>query len=649
MNSSVYDQKKRFVNPASPVLHVALIALLTVICYSNSFKVPFLFDDGASIERNPVIRDLGNFFLNDSGYRFNPGRFIGYLSFAANFRFGALQVAGYHAVNLAIHLVNSLLVYALARIGFRALPREGSQDPATPWIALFAALLFAVHPLQTEAVTYVVQRLTSLTATFYLLAMVCYARMRQLVGSPGAKLRASIYYLLCFCSVLLAMKTKEIAFTLPLALCLYETLFQEGRPGQRLRLLLPLLLTLPVIPLGMLTVGKPLGALISDVAQATKLQTSLPRWDYLVTQFSVITTYLRLIFLPVGQNIDYDYPVYHSLFAPRVLICFLILSSLLVLAVYLLLRSYRRPDLDAGASAHDSARLRLIAFGLLWFFLTLSVESSLVPIADVIFEHRVYLPCVGMFLCLAASGALLWRKFPGASLHRAFVALSAAIILLLAATTWARNKTWGDGIGFWQDVVSKSPGKSRPYINLGMLLSRAGRNEEALASYQQAARIVPDSAEALNNEAAALSALGRFQEAQKLLLRTIAVHPEHADAYYNLGRIYLLYLRKNDAAIAMLRQASALDPEHLDALVNLAAAYNLERDYPATVRLLEPAMAGLCGRADAHLNLGVAYAGVGNLRAAQREIALLGGMNPRMAAQLEQFLDFTRTPVQSSR
>jgi len=321
-----------------------------------------------------------------------------------------------------------------------------------------------------------------------------------------------------------------------------------------------------------------------------------------------------------------------------VLLGFLVLTALLGLALWLLRRSHGLSGADLPACRVEAVRLRLAAFGLLWFFLALSLESSVIPIVDVIYEHRVYLPSVGFFLFFAASCALLGARYESILTRRRVLALGAAAILLLTATTFARNNTWGDGIGFWQDVVSKSPGKARPHINLGALLSQAGRHQEALVSYQRAVRIVPDSAEALNNLGAALSALGRHEDAVRQLRQTIALHPEHAGAYYNLGRIYLLYLGRNSDGIGMLKKAITLDPGNLDAFVNLAAAYNLEHNYPATMRLLEPVLSALTDRADAHLNLGVAYAGAGNLPAAQRELALVAGLDPTMAAQLEQYL-----------
>ncbi|HXW69470.1 MAG TPA: hypothetical protein VEJ88_07650, partial [Dissulfurispiraceae bacterium] len=169
----------------SPFFHVILIILAGLIVYSNTFHVSFQFDDYYQLIGNPVIRSLDNFFSSSVGYDYNPRRFIGYLSFALNYHFGGLDVTGYHIVNLAIHIANSILVYFLVLLTFRT-PYFTSYDSrftshisrplsdSRPLIAFFSALLFAVHPVQTQAVTYIVQRFASLAAMFYLMSVVFY-------------------------------------------------------------------------------------------------------------------------------------------------------------------------------------------------------------------------------------------------------------------------------------------------------------------------------------------------------------------------------------------------------------------------------------------------------------------------------------------
>jgi len=192
------------------------------------------------------------------------------------------------------------------------------------------------------------------------------------------------------------MKTKEIAFTLPATVVLYEFMFFKSSVRKRLIFLAIVALTLTIIPLSLLHSDKPLSAILSELSERTRIQTDMPRWHYLVTQMRVIVTYLRLVFLPVGQNLDYDYPIYHSLFTPQVFFSFLLLLAIVGSALYLLSASRSR---HSGSSPR-AVPYRLISFGIFWFFITLSVQSSIVPIVDVIFEHRVYSPSVGLFIAI---------------------------------------------------------------------------------------------------------------------------------------------------------------------------------------------------------------------------------------------------------
>jgi protein O-mannosyl-transferase len=605
-----------------------LIALCAVAAYANTFHVPFIFDDRNSIRDNPVIRQLGNFFLNPIGYGSYPTRYVGYLSFALNYRLGGLDVTGYHVVNLAVHICNAFLVYALVLLTFRTpFFRSGksevegrnsertarnSQPETRNFIALFAALLFAVHPLQTQAVTYIVQRLTSLMSLFYLLAVVLYAWMR--VSGDGPRWKGPALYLGSLAAAILAMETKENAFTLPVVIALYEWLFFRGVAGKRILRIIPFLATMLIIPLGMLDLHKPVGAVLSEVGAVTQHKSLLSRPEYLFTEFRVIVTYLRLLVFPAGQNLDYDYPLYRSFFAPPVFLSFLLLAALAGLAVYLTYRSKSSspgtPDPNSAAASFHSATLRLAAFGIFWFFLTLSVESSVIPITDVIYEHRVYLPSAGAFIAAAALVTTLVGRYAGRTGRKAGLCVAMAVVVVLAYATYQRNKVWHSGISLWEDVVAKSPLKSRGYNNLGAALNDAGRTEEAIAA----------------------------------LDRALAINPDHTEAYYNLGRIFLAYPGRIGDAITLLKKAIELDPDYVDAYVNLAAACNKGGKPAEAVKVAEEAIARSPGRPDAHFNLGVAYVLTGNTDGAAREAAVLRRLDPLLAGQLEQYMDRFRAP-----
>lgn len=596
---------------SSRAFHILLIALLGSLAYSNSLHGPFLFDDRPSIPNNPVIREVGNFFLNDAGYRYNSNRYIGYLTFALNYLAGGLEVAGYHLFNLAVHLINSLLVYALVLITF-ATPffkdsRPGSRRSATTspsmatsnGIALLVALLFVAHPLQTQAVTYVVQRLTSLMTLFFLLALVLYALMRRYSASSRGKGLA--LYFASLASVLLAMKTKENAFTLPVVIGLYEWFFFQGAASKRMLRLIPFLATLLIIPLSLFDVNKPLGAVISQVSRVTQHKATLSRLDYLFTQFRVVVTYLRLLVFPVNQNLDYDYPLYHSLLVAPVFASLLLLLALAGFGLYL----WRR-------SRTEQPELRLASFGIFYFFITLSVESSVIPITDVIYEHRVYLSSVGAFLAAATLLVTLSVRLLGKTGRRVVLCSCAAVIAVLSVTTFQRNKAWASSVSLWEDVVSKSPGKARGYNSLGAAYTEAGRREEAVDS----------------------------------LKRSLALDPAQSEAYYNLGRVYLTYPGGSGAAIAALKTAIGIRPDYDDAYVNLAAAFIQAGNPAEAARLLVSIMASVARRPDAHMNLGIAYFLMGNLPQALRQAEILKELDPRMAGQLENYMNQSRSHLE---
>lgn len=556
------------------IVHLLLILAVVAVVYSNTFSVPFIFDDNSNIVDNPVIRDPANFTSSMKGYAFNPRRFIGYASFAANYHFGKLSVVGYHIVNFTIHVVNAILVYFLVTLIFTTpylngqLAGEGKRKT----VALFSALFFASHPVQTQAVTYIVQRFASLATLFYLLSVVLYVRGRLSQAEVQAKKNqaassSSAYAFTCFFlslfSAVLAMKTKEIAFTLPLVIIICEFVFFGSPSKKKLLFLIPVLLTLAIIPVSIVGTDKPLGNILSDLSSQTRVQTHISRWDYLVTEFGVITTYIRLLFLPINQNLDYDYPVYHSLFTPVIFASFLFLSALLGTALYLLYRSRARPSV-----------WRIAAFGILWFFVTLSVESSVIPISDVIYEHRLYLPSVGAFIAIVSSIFVVTDRLKGRRPKIELIVLSslAFILIVLSAAAYARNTVWRDPITLWKDVVEKSPRKAGGHYELANLLSKGDRIDEAIEQYRIALELKPNFVWAHNNLGITYRKKGHTEKAIEHYKVALGLKPDFVLAHNNLGNIYL-DKGLTDEAIEEYKTALTLEPHFALARYNLGRAY----------------------------------------------------------------------------
>jgi protein O-mannosyl-transferase len=603
-----------------PAFHLLLLLLLGVAAYANTFHSPFVFDDMTSIVENGVIKDLGK-FLDGAGYAYNPRRFVGYLTLALNYRFGGLNVAGYHAVNLAIHLASSLLLYGLVLLLFRTPFFAGrGNDPATAspdnpvaarLVALFTALLFVAHPVQTQAVTYIVQRLASLTALFYLLALVSYLKGRIGDEAAGKRLtaRGMLWYVLALGCAVLALRTKENAYTLPLIVLLIEFSFFRGGMARRLIVVVPAVLAAGATLYVALGSGKPLGIWLSDVTEKLTASDNTTRGEYLINQFRVVTTYIRLLFLPVNQNLDYDYPFYQSLFEPAVFCSFLFLLALLGLAIYL----YRRAGVPPHSSLLTPHSSRLIAFGIFWFFITLLVESSIIPIADHIFEHRLYLPAAGLFLAVAA------LAFQGANRlsPRLVICAMAVAVLVLAAATWKRNQVWGSEISLWSDVVEKSPGKVRGHFNLGAAFNKADRLDEAIEQLEAALAATkefdydPPYLAKLNDYIGVVyNKKGMVDQAYERLRTAVSLDGGNANARSNLA----LVLGKKgllDQSIEQALIAERLKPDLAEPYKNLGTAYLVKGRLPEAASQLEKAIALDPRLAEARNNLGIVYLRMG--------------------------------------
>lgn len=517
------------------------LVILGVLIYSNSFSSPFLFDDLQNIVLNPRIKTL-DWLPNLSG-----SRYFGFLSFSLNYQIGGLAVFGYHVVNVSIHIVNAFLIYLLI---CRLLRTPGLADSGIEvsrsnfWIAFFTAVIFLVHPIQTQAVTYIVQRFASLATFFYLLAVVGYLNWR--LESPEKRIQFA-WYGVALVSTILAMKTKEISFTLPLIILCIEVIFFHSLQKRSFLALVPFLLTLLIIPLSRIDAVS--GA---DVGFA-KETAEISRWDYLLTQFRVIVTYLRLLIFPIGQNLDYDYPIYHSLLQSVILFSFLLIASLLVFSLYCLFLSRQ-----ASRSA------RLIAFGILWFFLTLSIESSIIPIRDVIFEHRLYLPSIGFALCLCAI-VIRGRSPTSSTPGRLCLGM---LCLLLSFATYQRNETWRSEVAVWSDVIAKSPKKARGHNNLGFALYRSGQVSDSTPHYTEAIQLFPNYHEAHNNLGVSLESLGRTEEAITEYAEAVQIRPDYVEAHYNFGSA-LARVGRLEESVAHYSDALRFRPDDEKILHNL--------------------------------------------------------------------------------
>lgn len=523
-----------------PATQIGLLLLLGFGIYLNTLQAPFILDDFSCITKNPAITRFEYFFDFDKVRALNIPydiknnfalRTVPYFTFALNYSLGGLNEFGYHLVNICIHLINAILVYLLVKVTLlRSRLRAANTDSisAIDFIPLLVALLFVVHPLQTHAVTHINQRFTSLATLFYFSALLLYITARL---SPK-----KVLSWLCYSSALLltvmAMKTKEIAFTLPVALLLYDLFFLEGRIRNRLSGLAPFFLTMAIIPgtifWRLTTKGIDDPANILEKSLHFVNSNAISPWDYLRTQFGVIVEYLRLLILPVGQNLIHDYPISRSFFAFKTLASFSLLIALFGGAIWLTLRSFKKGGSPTG---------RLVAFGIFWFFLTIAMSSSIIPLDIMMLEYRVYLPSFGFFfpLVVLAATAADRRAVP----YQLFLATAFIIILSLSGATVARNHLYGDEVRILQDVITKSPNRQEARVALSVFYLNSGRYDEAIVGLTEILQALPNDVNMNLNLAFALHDKGRIDDAIHQYYRVLELVPQSSLAHANLGDAFL--------------------------------------------------------------------------------------------------------------
>jgi tetratricopeptide (TPR) repeat protein len=575
-----------------PVVPFLLVALVGILVYSNSLHVPFQWDENDFIVRNPVVKNL-DYFLNPSRaanldpdyYMFLKTRYLGYLTFALNYRLHGFNVVGYHLFNLAIHILSAFWVYVLTRLTFSTPVLRGSRlRSQASWIGLFAALLFVSHPVQTEAVTYIFQRHASFVTFFYLLTLVAYVKWRLAREEKEvSSLRSKVLYSLALIACVLAMKTKENAFTLPLSVAAYDFFFFKDAVKGRVLRLLPFFATLAIIPLAIVGWDNPLHKVITRAIDPASLLTrGTSSETYLFTQFRVLLTYVRLLFLPVHQNADYDFPLLTSFFNPAVLSSLLFHLVAVGAGVYLYFCSKgSRPE------------WRILSFGILWFYLTLSVESSIIPLKMIGCEYRIYLPSVWVLISIvvvffALAGRLKLRHRGS---ERILIIFLTAIVLVYSILTFARNGVWKDDVALWRDVTRKSETNPRGYYNLGLAYAKRDRLAEATGAFQRVLSLDPSHAKAHLNLALIYDRQGHSDEAMKEFQRALELDPGDANTHYNLG-ITLARQGRLFEALAAFQQAIQLDPNDANARNNLGVIYGrlgrLEdavREFKAALRI----------------------------------------------------------------
>jgi tetratricopeptide (TPR) repeat protein len=545
-----------------PLGRRTLVALggLLALCYWNTFDVPFHFDDRARIEENADIRQLWPLSVPMKG----SNRPLGMYTFAVNYALHNYRVGGYHATNLVIHILAGLTLFGIVR---RTLTRTDLADRSATCLAFAIALIWLVHPLNTQAVTYTVQRLESLMGLCYLATLYCFIRAQD---SP----RRTWWYAASIACYAVGMGIKEVMVTAPVMVVWYHRVFISNSWRVVFRehwcYYMGLFSTWGILVWCMLrTQIEYSKGNIAFVEGLTPL-------SYLLSQAGVITHYLRLSVWPFGQCLDYGWPVAET--AREIIPPLLFIGALAIATVWAV---FRHP-----------------AWGFLggWFFVLLAPTSSFVPIVDLAFEQRMYLPLAAVVTLTVVGGyKLLQRNFGRIAVisRRPLISrwvganvAGAVFVAAVAVATHRRNDVYASEQSLWTDVVTKRPNNARGHSSLGHILQGQGKFDLAAERYREAIRLVPDYAQAYNNLGNALQGQGHFDLAIDRYREAIRLKPGFAEAYNNLGYT-LQHQGKFDLAVAQYLEAIRLNPNCTKAHNNLAAVRQVQGNAGRTVERVD--------------------------------------------------------------
>ncbi len=555
-----------------------------VAAYWNSLGAPFLFDDTGAVLNNPTIRHLGlGTVLNPpSDGSTTTGRPVVNFSYAINYAISGEDVWSYHALNMAIHTLAALALMGLVRRTLSGAVLHGRFGAAAPSLAFLIALLWALHPLQTESVVCIAQRTESLCGLFYLLTLYGFVR-----GTEAAAPAQRRWFAFSVISCLAGMGTKEVMVTAPLIVWLYDRTFLAGSFSTALRERRGFYLALAGtwLLLGWLVLR---GGGGRGVAAGFGLGISW--WKYLLQQCEAIVLYLKLSFWPHPLVLDYGTTVAQSVADVWWQgICVVVLLAVTLWALR------RRPVLGfAGA----------------WFFVILAPSSSVVPlVTQTMAEHRMYLPLAGVvgLVVFAAYDRGGWRA----------AGPLAAIAVLFGFLTVTRNHEYRDAAVIWSDTVAKYPTNARAHNNLAWAYQQQGKAEEANRHFARAVELQPGYVSARYNWGVALLDQGRATEAIAQFEAAVRLAPDHADACMNLGNA-LMQLQRAAEAIPQYEAALRLKPG-ADVHYDLGVAL-IERSRPGEAAAhLRTALQLNPDLPDAHYQLARVAEQAGQLAEAERQ------------------------------
>lgn len=579
------------------VRHLFLIIILVLIplAYSNILHAPFVLDDHF-IDPQKDVENIRILWIE--------ARHITNLSFALNNSLG-WGIAGFHIFNIFLHMLNVILIYYLFYLTLRLPSQQNSMSGILRFIPLFVAAVFALHPIQTNAVTYITQRATVLAAFFCLLSLIFYIKGAL---SGNNKLSFVVFYPISFVFLLLGLISKEQVIVFPVIILLYDLFFLSSFQWKTIRHRLIFITGISVL-IVFIAIFKfnAMETLNNIVSIFARLNTPIPPnfwtatdvfwtvYQHILTEFRVICRYLSLLILPLPSRMVFDfgpsYPISTGLLSPvTTFLSIFFLVSLLALSI------------------RYAKRHPFFSFGILFYFIAISVESFIAIGSDIYFEHRNYLPSIGFFLSISYITLSLIQK---SGYHRLSCVLI-LILLVLPTLTYTRNSTWQSEESLWQDTIQKAPSNKRALFSLGYAYMENGKFTQALDIFKKSLNILP------HRESFDLN-----------------VYSKLVELYFHLGR-----KREMLETIRLLEELSSNRDMNLHTAAlsfYIGNAYFWYGDMEKSGEFLRNALPSLRNKKNlfsAHILLGQIELRYGNFQQAQRHLELAQSLAPKSPVPL---------------
>ncbi|QIR15138.1 tetratricopeptide repeat protein [Shewanella aestuarii] len=529
------------------LISLIVALMLCFICYYPALFAPFYIDDFGSIVNNQKLFQLNLMEL----FQVYGMRFVGYLSFALNGNlFEQLEPSHFRVVNLIIHFLVSTFVFFVIRKLIRInkhLSNTGNQQLILFYLPFVLSILYLIHPLNTQAVTYVVQRLASLVALFYISSFYFYLLARTAISKKSIV----FYTLLSVIMFVFAMFTKQNAVTLPLIIILSEFIFFRQGNVLKLSKIFKIVIVITSVLFLLFFLKDQIIQLLISIDNFTRETQLISRSDYAATQTLMLWDYICKFFIPVGLQLNYSNQLLGTFTEPKIIIALVGHVTMILIAFKLRSKS------------------PLAAFGILFYYVAHLVESSIIPITDLGFEHRAYLPNIGFIIAIAGFIMMLAESFTLKAIKYALAFLT-FVIVIFSITTINRNSLWSDKLAFSKNEILVSPQSVRALTMLAAEYLNRDERGNALQYYQEAINLSVAnktvSFDLLRDYIKTLYSLGQYESAGPLTTLVM----KYTNAHKRKDRSELLALiavshreaGRLGFAKGLLLQATKLDPDN---------------------------------------------------------------------------------------